>query len=226
MKAMILAAGRGERMRPLTDTIPKPLLKVAGKMLIEYHILALAKAGITELVINIAWLGEQIKTALGDGSKYAVQIQYSDEGGQALETAGGIINALPLLGGDDGNAPFVVVNGDIWCDYDFSNLPAQPEGLAHLIMVDNPQHHPEGDFALHDSGHLTTEGEDKLTFSGIGVYHPDLFANLAVTVLPLAPLLHNAIQQGKVTGEHYQGQWLDIGTPERLSELNQIESGR
>lgn len=221
MKAMILAAGRGERMRPLTDTIPKPLLKVAGKMLIEYHILALAKAGIKELVINTAWLGEQIKTALGDGSKYAVQIQYSDEGGQALETAGGIIKALPLLGGDDGNASFVVVNGDIWCDYDFSNLPAQPEGLAHLIMVDNPQHHPEGDFTLHDSGHLTTEGENKLTFSGVGVYRPDLFANLAVTVLPLAPLLHNAMQQEKVTGEYYRGQWLDIGTPERLSELNQ-----
>ena len=217
MKAMILAAGRGERMRPLTDTTPKPLLKVAGKMLIEYHVIALAKAGIKELVINTAWLGEQIQTTLGDGSQYEVKIQYSDEGDQALETAGGIIKALPLLGDE----PFVVVNGDIWCDYDFSSLPAQPEGLAHLIMVDNPQHHPHGDFALQDSGYLNTNGENKLTFSGIGVYQPTLFANMVTAVQPLAPLLRNAMQQEKVTGEHYQGNWLDIGTPERLTELNQ-----
>ena len=217
MKAMILAAGRGERMRPLTDSTPKPLLKVAGKALIEYHILALAKAGIQELVINTAWLAEQIQTTLGDGSQYAVKIQYSDEGEQALETAGGIIKALPLLG----DKPFVVVNGDIWCDYDFANLPAQPKELAHLIMVDNQPHHLQGDFSLQKSGHLSAEGEDKLTFSCIGLYHPDLFANLETTVQPLAPLLRDAMQQEKVTGEYYQGEWLDIGTPERLSELDQ-----
>lgn len=217
MKAMILAAGRGERMRPLTDSTPKPLLKVAGKALIEYHILALAKAGIKELVINTAWLSEQIKTTLGDGSQYAVRIQYSDEGAQALETAGGIIKALPLLG----NEPFVVVNGDIWCDYDFMSLPAQPDGLAHLIMVDNPLHHPLGDFSLQANGYLSAEGENKLTFSGIGLYHPRLFENLEATVQPLAPLLRDAMQQEKVTGEYYQGEWLDIGTPERFSELDQ-----
>lgn len=216
MKAMILAAGRGERMRPLTDTTPKPLLKIADKSLIEYHILALKKAGINELVINIAWLGEQIKIALGDGENYGVQIHYSDEGEQALETAGGIIKALPLLGDDD----FIVVNGDIWCDYDFSRLPTKPQGMAHLVMVDNPQHHPQGDFALHNAL-LSTEGENKLTFSGIGLYRAALFENLAATVQPLAPLLRTAMQQGKVSGEYFQGQWLDIGTPERLAELNQ-----
>lgn len=216
MKAMILAAGRGERMRPLTDSTPKPLLKVAGKSLIEYHIVALAKAGITELVINVAWLGKQIKTALGDGADYGVNIYYSDEGEQALETAGGIIKALPVLGSD----AFIVVNGDVWCDYDFANLPSEPPGLAHLVMVDNPSHHLQGDFMLHD-GELTDDGENRLTFSGIGLYRPALFENMDATVQPLAPLLRNAMRQKKVSGEYFQGQWLDIGTPERLAELNQ-----
>jgi len=225
MKAMILAAGRGERMRPLTDTTPKPLLKVAGKALIEYHIMALVKAGIKDIVINTAWLGEQIRTYLGDGSKYAVNIQYSDEGEQALETAGGIIKALPLLC-EDSNQNFVVINGDIWCDYDFSDLPASFDGWAHLIMVDNPQHHSEGDFSLQDSGYLSVEGEGKLTFSGIGLYHSMLFENITEKIKPLAPLLRESMQQKKITGEYYSGTWLDIGTPERLLELNQsVDSG-
>ncbi|MEJ2141090.1 MAG: nucleotidyltransferase family protein [Gammaproteobacteria bacterium] len=217
MKAMILAAGRGERMRPLTDNTPKPLLKIAGKALIEYHIEALARAGITKLVINCAWLGQQIMDKLDDGNRFGVTISYSDEGEQALETAGGIINALSLLGND----PFVVVNGDIWCDYDFSRLPEKPAGLAHLVMVENPEHNPAGDFSLQDNGYLHTEGNNKLTFSGIGVYDPGLFSNLPNNKQPLAPLLRKAMQQEKVTGEKYTGQWLDIGTPERLDELNQ-----
>lgn len=217
MKAMILAAGRGERMRPLTDSTPKPLLTIAGKALIEYHIEALARAGINELVINCAWLGQQIMGKLGDGSDYGVTITYSDEGDQALETAGGIINALGLLGDN----PFIVVNGDIWCDYDFSQLPKNPGGLAHLVMVENPEHNPAGDFSLQDDGSLLEEGANKLTFSGIGVYHPGLFANLPKDKQPLAPLLRQAMHMGKVTGEKYKGQWLDIGTPERLDELNQ-----
>ena len=217
MKAMILAAGRGERMRPLTNVVPKPLLKVAGKSLIEYQIDALAKAGIVELVINCAWLGQQVINRLGDGNRYGVSITYSDEGEEALETAGGIINALPLLGSE----PFVVVNGDIWCDYDFNQLPNKIPGLAHLVMVDNPEHNPEGDFALKGDGHLAIEGSNKLTFSGIGVYKPELFAGLANGKQPLAPLLRQAMQQQQVTGEQYKGEWLDIGTPERLDELNQ-----
>lgn len=217
MKAMILAAGRGERMRPLTDIVPKPLLKVAGKALIEYHIEALAKAGITELVINCAWLGQQLINKLGDGSRYGVSITYSDEGDEALETAGGIINALHLLG----EKPFIVVNGDIWCDYDFSRLSEQPGGLAHLVMVANPEHNLKGDFSLGDDDKLQAEGESILTFSGIGVYHPRLFGGLPTGKQPLAPLLRQAMQQNKVTGEIHEGVWLDIGTPERLDELNQ-----
>ena len=217
MKAMLLAAGRGERMRPLTNVVPKPLLKVAGKSLIEYHIEALAQAGIVELVINCAWLGQQVINRLGDGNRYGVSITYSDEGEEALETAGGIINALPLLGSE----PFVVVNGDIWCDYDFHQLSNNIPGLAHLVMVDNPEHNPDGDFALKDDGYLTTEGNNKLTFSGIGIYKPELFAGLANAKQPLAPLLRQAMQQQQVTGEQYNGEWLDIGTPERLDELNQ-----
>lgn len=217
MKAMILAAGRGERMRPLTDAIPKPLLTVANKTLIEYHIEALLKAGISELVINCAWLGQQIMDTLGDGSRYGVTIIYSDEGEQALETAGGIINALSLLGDD----PFIVINGDIWCNYDFSGLPHTIEGLAHLVMVNNPEHNPQGDFSLQDDGKLATEGNNKLTFSGIGVYRAELFENLPADKQPLAPILRHAMQQGMVTGEVHQGEWLDIGTPERLEEINQ-----
>jgi len=216
MKAMILAAGRGERMRPLTDTCPKPLLKAGGKALIEYHIEALAnKAGINELVINHAYRGQQIEDFLGDGSRYGVQITYSPEK-QALETGGGIYQALSLLG----DAPFVIVNGDVWTDYDFSAIPKEIQGLAHLVMINNPEHNPNGDFYYSD-GRLLENGDVKLTYSGIAVYHPALFKDCQPGKFPLAPLLRSAIAEAKVSAEHYRGQWLDIGTPERLSTLDQ-----
>ncbi|MCK5387246.1 MAG: nucleotidyltransferase family protein [Gammaproteobacteria bacterium] len=215
MKAMILAAGRGERMRPLTDNLPKPLLKVAGKMLIEYHLEKLKSAQITEVVINHAWLGEKIEQALGDGSQYGLNIHYSHEA-EALETAGGIINALPLLGSD----AFIVVNGDIYCDYDLSILPPSLSGLAHLVLVNNPPHNPQGDFVLTNTGAVEQEGENKQTFSGIGVYHPDLFKGYPNGKLALAPILRKAMDQHQVSGESYQGVWHDIGTPERLNELD------
>lgn len=216
MKAMILAAGRGERMRPLTDHTPKPLLEVGGKALIEYHLHALRQAGITEVIINHAWLGQQIEARLGNGEHYGLRIEYSPEVPVALETAGGIIQALPRLG----QAPFVVINGDIWCDYPLQQLPLQPEGLAHLVMVANPLHNPQGDFCLQQDGRLQAEGEPKLTYSGIGLYDPRLFAGLETGIRPLAPLLKTAMAQGLVTGEQYTGQWWDVGTPERLQELD------
>lgn len=215
MKAMILAAGRGERMRPLTDSLPKPLLKVGGKMLIEYHLEKLKAAQVTDVVINHAWLGEKIEQALGDGSRYGLNITYSAEK-EALETAGGIVNALPLLG----TKPFIVINGDIFCDVDFSTLMTPITGLAHLIMVDNPAHNPEGDFSLAASGYVNQTGENKLTFSGVGIYHPDLFKNKANGKLALAPVLREAMDKHFVSGSYYQGMWHDIGTPERLTELD------
>ncbi len=215
MKAMILAAGRGERMRPLTDTTPKPLLVVGGKALIEYHLAALQQAGIHEVIINHAWLGEQIESSLGNGDRYGLHIEYSAEIPEALETAGGIIQALPWLGTE----PFMVINGDIWCDYPLQQLPRQPVGLAHLVMVANPPHNPEGDFCLMDNK-LHAQGSSKLTYSGIGVYHPQLFAGLEPGIRPLAPLLQNAMATEQVSGEYYQGRWYDIGTPERLNELD------
>ena len=216
MKAMILAAGRGDRMRPLTDHTPKPLLEVGGKALIEYHLQALRLAGIKDVIINHAWLGQQIETRLGNGERYGLRIQYSPEVPVALETAGGIIQALPRLGED----PFIVINSDIWCDYPLAQLPLQPEGLAHLVMVVNPPHNPQGDFCLNNNGQLQAEGEPKLTYSGIGLYHPRLFVGLNAGIRPLAPLLKTAMARGLVTGEHYQGQWWDVGTPERLRELD------
>ena len=212
---MILAAGRGERMRPLTDSTPKPLLKVAGKMLIEYHLEKLKLANITDVVINHAWLGEKIEKALGDGSRYGVNIHYSAET-EALETAGGIVNALPIISDE----VFIVINGDIFCDYDISNLPSSLTGLAHLVLVNNPFHNPIGDFSLTKSGSVKQSGENKLTFSGIGVYHSDLFVGLNNTKQALAPVLREAMDHHQVTGEFYQGIWHDIGTPERLSELD------
>lgn len=211
MKAMILAAGKGERMRPLTLHTPKPLLPVAGKALIEYHIEALAAAGITGLVINHAWLGQQVEQALGDGSRYGVSIVYSRET-EPLETGGGILRALPLLGDD----PFVLVNGDIWADYDFARLPQQPDGLAHLVLVDNPEHHGGGDFAL-EQGQVRSAGASMLTYSGIAVLHPRLFAGCAGGAFRLAPLLRAAMEEGLVSGEHFAGRWLDVGTVERLA---------
>jgi MurNAc alpha-1-phosphate uridylyltransferase len=220
LKAMILAAGRGERMRPLTDLIPKPLLEVGGKPLIIWHIERLARAGITELVINHAHLGVQIESALGDGKRFGVRIRYSDEG-TALETAGGIAFALQLLGGK----PFAVVNGDIWCNFDFARLPALAANMqqdhAHLVLVDNPPQHPDGDFGLHDG--RVTDAAPKLTFSGIGIYRPELFMHIPHgSKAPLAPLLRKQIAAGKVSGEHHQGLWVDVGTPQRLAELDTL----
>lgn len=214
---MILAAGRGERMRPLTDTIPKPLLRIGGQTLIEHQIHKLAQAGFSELVINHAHLGELIVEALGDGGSYGVNIQYSAEPADALGTGGGIYHALPLLG----DAPFLVVNSDIWTDFPFDTLPENPDGLAHLVLITNPEHHPDGDFSL--AGQKVSEsGENKLTFSGIGVYSPALFKDSTPGRFPLAPLLHEAMSAGQVTGERFDGRWSDIGTPERLDEINRF----
>lgn len=217
MKAMILAAGRGERMRPLTDRTPKPLLPVAGRPLIEYHIEHLAHAGFKQLVINHAHLGDQIEAALGDGSRWGVSISYSREGA-ALETGGGIFRALPLLG----PLPFVVVNGDIWCDYAFENLRARVlTGLAHLVLVPNPGHHARGDFGLHDQ-RVVSHAPVLYTFSGIGLYHPELFADCQPGAFPLAPLLRKAMDANCVTGEVYGGCWIDVGTKERLAEAERL----
>lgn len=219
MKAMILAAGRGERMRPLTDTTPKPLLPVADKPLIVHHIERLAAAGFRQLVINHAHLGEMIEDHLGDGSAWGVEIRYSPEE-KALETGGGIYRALPLLG----EAPFLVLNGDIWCDLDLSRLQL-PEGmLAHLVLVPNPAHHPQGDFELHDQ-RVSDGGDQRLTFSGIGVYHPRLFATCRPGAFPLAPLLRDAMAEAKVSGVCHRGLWVDVGTPERLKDVEELVRG-
>jgi MurNAc alpha-1-phosphate uridylyltransferase len=215
MKAMILAAGRGERMRPLTDHTPKPLLKVGGKPLIVWHLERLAAAGFKDVVINHAHLGEQIEAALGDGSQWGLRIQYSPEK-IALETAGGIANAMPLLG----SAPFLVVNGDVYTDIDFGALRLVPPNVAHLVMVDNPPQHIAGDFTL-SREKLSVDGAEKLTFSGVGVYEPSLFAGIVRgEAAKLAPLLKTAMAQGLVSGSYHQGAWHDIGTPERLQALD------
>jgi MurNAc alpha-1-phosphate uridylyltransferase len=213
---MILAAGLGTRMRPLTDHTPKPLLQAGGKPLIVWHIEKLRAAGFDELVINHAWLGDKLETSLGDGSRFGVRIQYSREG-KPLETAGGIRRALPLLGDE----PFLVVNGDIWTDLDFSHLHRVPDGNAHLVLVDNPAHNPDGDFHLANDGKVRDNGAPALTFSGIGLYRPALFDGLGQGEAKLAPLLRAAMADGQVTGEHYRGQWWDIGTPERLEALDE-----
>jgi N-acetyl-alpha-D-muramate 1-phosphate uridylyltransferase len=217
MKAMILAAGRGERMRPLTDHTPKPLLEVGGKPLIVWHIERLAAAGFRELVINHAHLGERIEEALGNGSRFGVSIEYSSEG-EALETAGGIANALYLLG----EAPFLVVNGDIFTNYDFTRLGHGLDGglMAWLVLVDNPEHNGKGDFAL-QGDRVVEQGREMHTFSGIGVYRPELFAAIAPgSKARLAPLLREAMRSGKVGGEYHAGFWTDVGTPQRLAELD------
>ncbi len=217
MKVMILAAGRGERMRPLTDRTPKPLLAVGGKPLIVWHLERLAAAGFVEVVINHAHLGEQIEKALGNGSHWGLSIRYSAEA-VALETAGGIAHALPLLG----ESPFLVVNGDVYTEFDFSHLKTtlQPNKHAHLVLVNNPPQHLQGDFAL-DGNVLSLEGGQMLTFAGIGVYHPALFAGVECGAkAKLAPLLYAAIKNHQASAEHYTGVWHDIGTPERLQELD------
>jgi N-acetyl-alpha-D-muramate 1-phosphate uridylyltransferase len=230
-KAMILAAGRGERMRPLTDVLPKPLLRAGGKALVEYHLENLARAGFEEVVINHAHLGYLIEAALGNGERYGLSIRYSHEPA-ALETAGGIAQALPIItdraAGCAEGRPFLTVNADIYCEMDFSvlmpvleRMDANLDGvLAHLVLVDNPGHHPKGDFALQDSG-VALSGENMLTFSGIGVYQPKLFCDIPPgSVARLAPVLGQAIAKGKVGGERYSGTWTDVGTPERLRQID------
>jgi MurNAc alpha-1-phosphate uridylyltransferase len=214
---MILAAGRGERMRPLTLERPKPLLEAGGRPLIVHHLRALARAGIRDVVVNVSWLGTQVVSALGDGSRHDVRIAYSDEGPEPLETGGGIFRALPLLG----PAPFIVLNGDVWTDYPYEQLrdALQPSDLAHLVLVPNPAHNPNGDFVLRN-GRIVEEPGERLTFSGLGLYRPELFAGCRDGIFKLAPLLREAARAGRVGGEVYPGDWLDIGTPERLVELD------
>ncbi len=216
MKAMILAAGLGTRMRPLTDHCPKPLLPVAGKPLIVHHLERLAAAGIEEVVINVSYRGEQIIQALGDGAAFGVSIAWSRET-EPLETGGGIRQALPLLG----QAPFLLVNGDVWCDLDSRRLPALGRDLAHLVLVDNPAHHPDGDFHLTGAGRVQASGEPRLTFAGISLLDPALVAAQAPGAFPLAPLLREAMATGRVGGSRHRGGWVDVGTPERLARLDQ-----
>lgn len=211
---MVLAAGRGERMRPLTDSMPKPLLQVGGRPLIAWHLLALARAGIHEIVINTSWLAERLHAALGDGAAFGVSIRWSDEGPVALETAGGIINALPLLG----PAPFLVVSGDVWTDIDFARLHLPPGALARLVLVPNPAHHLRGDFGLRH-GQVIEEDQVRFTYGNVGLYSHDFFAGCASGPLPLIEPLRRAIRAGRVCGELYRGAWCDVGTPARLAEL-------
>jgi len=218
MKAMILAAGRGERMRPLTEDLPKPLLEVAGRPLIEHHLEKLAQAGVRDIVINHARLGHLIEAALGDGSRYGVRIQYSPEGEEALETGGGIYRALSLLGDE----PFVVANADVWSDFSYSSFPRDISGVAHLVLVPNPKHHPNGDFGLRD-GHVEVGvARPQYTYSGLGVYHRRLFEGCQPERFPLAPLICDAAARGRVTGELYLGYWVDVGNPERLRQLQTL----
>lgn len=219
MKAMLLAAGRGERLRPITDTLPKPLVEVGGKPLIAYHLEALARAAIGDVVINLSWLGEKIRAALGDGDRYGVRIVYSEEGPVPLETGGGIHRALPLLGQE----PFLVVNADTWTDMDFGRIQALDDGAdASLMLAPNPPHHPRGDFGL--EGDFVVEREaDRFTYTGIGVYRPELFEGCAPGKFPLLPLLQRAIAARRLRGEVYRGEWLDIGSPDRLAWLDARE---
>jgi MurNAc alpha-1-phosphate uridylyltransferase len=215
LKAMILAAGRGERMRPLTERLPKPLLEVGGHRLIEYHLASLVERGLREVVINLSWHGDRIREALGDGRTRAVSISYSEEGPEPLGTGGGIFEALPLLG----TSPFLVLNGDVWSDFALGSLRAPAGSLAHLVLVDNPEHHPGGDFALAPGGRVTGEG-DVLTFSGISVIDPALFEGCEHGFFPLKPLLERAMQLGRLTGQRHGGAWRDVGTPARLAALD------
>ena len=227
MKALILAAGKGERMRPLTERTPKPLLIASGKPLIAWHLEKLAAIGVTDVVINTAWLAEQFPATLGDGSRWDLRLHYSYEGAEPRETGGGMLHALPLLGDD-----FLAINGDIWTDYDFARLPREPTGLAHLVMVANPGHNARGDFALDDAGCVHSDGDAKLTFAGIGVYRPELFADWRAIIgdatganevpprFKLAPLLRAAMARAVVSGEILQGTWTDVGTPQRLAQLD------
>lgn len=215
MRAMLLAAGRGERMRPLTDRCPKPLLEVGGRPLIAWHLRALVAAGITDIVINLSWLGGQIRDALGDGAAYGVRIAYSEEGEPPLETGGGIRQALPLLG----DAPFLLVNGDVFTDIDFASLALPGDSLAHLVLVPNPEHHPRGDFDLQDE-RIAAGAGDRLTYAGVAVLDPALLAGAAAGRFPLLPWLLRARDARRLTGQRHDGYWLDVGTPARLAELD------
>ncbi|WP_342315930.1 N-acetylmuramate alpha-1-phosphate uridylyltransferase MurU [Lysobacter sp. FW306-1B-D06B] len=226
MKALIFAAGLGERMRPLTNHTPKPLLRAGGKALIEWHLEKLAAMGVREVVVNTSWLAAQFPQHLGDGAQWGLSIRYSFEGDAPLETGGGMLHALPLLG----DAPFLLVNGDVWTDYDFTRLPREPDGLAHLVMVDRPPQATQGDFALDADGLVRSEGENRLTYAGIGVYRPQLLDGWRVHTTDtgadetpprfrLAPILRAFMPQGLITGEHHRGRWTDVGTPERLAGL-------
>lgn len=228
MKALIFAAGLGERMRPLTEHTPKPLLQAGGKPLIAWHLEKLAALGVEEVLVNTSWLAERFAPVLGNGARWNLRLRFLHEGDTPLETGGGMYNALPLLG----DAPFLAVNGDIWSDYDFARLPREPEGDAHLVLVDNPVHHAGGDFVLAADGRLLPEGDGKLTFSGIGMYRPSLLADWrgvigdapgADAVPPrfrLAPLLRAAMARGRIHGSHHRGAWTDVGTPARLAQLD------
>jgi MurNAc alpha-1-phosphate uridylyltransferase len=219
MYAMILAAGRGERLRPLTDHTPKPLLEAGNKKLIEHHLYALSAAGFSHVIINICHLGQQIIDALGDGSRYHLTIHYSDERNAVLETGGGIYKALPLLKSD----PFLVINGDIWTDIDLSLLPEKIDSLAHLVLVKNPQQNSQGDFSLAGSQvHERIEHQDSWTFSGLGIYSHRLFKQCKEERFPLAPLLRDAMANDQISGEIHTGLWFDIGTIERLNNLNKL----
>ena len=217
MKAMLLAAGRGERMRPLSNDTPKPLLKVGEQCLLDYQHAALAEAGFKDVVINTAWLADQVKVHVGDGSKYQLNVSFTFESDGALDTGGGIFNALELLGDE----PFMVANSDIWTDFDYGSLTLTEDDLAHLVLVDNPPHHPEGDFSL-SKGRVRENSGQRLTFSGIGVYRAQLFAGATPGKFPLLPLLHNAMRDNRLGGEWYRGSWMDIGTPDRLKALQYL----
>ena len=215
MKAIVLAAGRGERLRPLTDHTPKPLLVVRGQPLIAWHLHALARAGVHEAVINLSWLGAQLRAALGSGARFGLRIRYSEEPDGALEVGGGIFHALGLLGPE----PFLVVNGDTYTELDFARLTIGARALAHLVLVPNPEHHPQGDFALR-SGAVELSGEPRLTYAGIGVFRPELFADCSPGRFPLLPLLRAAIAAERLSGERFDGTWTDVGTAARLASLN------
>ena len=214
MKAMVLAAGRGERMRPITDTVPKPLVRVGGRPLIAWHLAALARAGVREVVINLSWLGEQLRTALGAGADFGLRITYSEEGPVALETGGGIFRALPLLGPE----PFLVLSGDIWTDIDLGGVQLEPEAQAHLVLIPNPPHHPRGDFGL-EGNVVVQRDSERLTYANVGIYRPEFFAGCAAGRFPLLEPLNRAIAAHLVRGEVHRGAWSDVGTPERLAQL-------
>lgn len=231
--ALIFAAGLGERMRPLTDHTPKPLLEAGGKPLVVWHLENLARAGIRHVVLNTSWLAEQFEPALGDGSRWGLELSYVYEGGTPLETGGGMHHALRVLQKDiDADLPFLAVNGDVWTDFEFSTLPSIPKGKAHLVVVDNPVQHPKGDFSLDESGCLRSTGDHKFTFSGVGVYSPALLQDWQAVIgnapgsdehpprFKLAPLLIHAMQASQISGEYHDGRWTDVGTPDRLAALD------